>query len=149
VERALGGGAIDIDEEGTIYYTQPTPYEIRTFAADGSLTMAVTRENDFMSKAKVVTRDDGSMTIDLPPASYSIVVFPDGKFINCVQLPARGESPITSIVDLFDSQGRLLATTRLGNVVPKCRDGSGRLYVIDNQEFPSVKRCRYSYARSP
>lgn len=147
VERALGGGAIDIDGVGTIYYTQHSPYEVRTFGLDGTLMMSVTRENDFMSNPKVVARDDGSMTMELPPTSYSIVTLPDGKFINVVRVPAHDNAPTGTIVDLFDSQGQLLTTARFGNIIPRCCDRRGRLYAIDNDEFPRVTRFLYSYVR--
>ena len=148
VEAAYGGGAIDIDDDGIIYYTQLTPYEIRKFNTSGILLSSIFRANDFITlpQAELV---DGGMRISAPTASYSIVVLRDGKFINVIKKPISLDEPTETIIDLFDEEGRLLTTRVIKrNINIKCTDAEGRLYAADYDEYPSVVRYHVSFPKS-
>jgi len=147
IERTLAGGGMDIDENGTIFFTQMIPYEIRTFSADGFLLSTIHRENHFMRSPDIETTGSG-VRIGRITGSFSIVCLRNGLFLNVVKnVASNAGSPngdeMESVLDLFDYDGKLLATRRVGNgITPKCADLKGRLYAIDEEEYPRIVRYR-------
>jgi hypothetical protein len=144
VESAFGGGAIDVDSDGNILYSQMTPYEIRCFSPVGELLRTIDRKNDFMNEPEV-TYLGSRMRLRMPTHSTAIVSLPDGKFINVVmKLGAEGTQPST-VLDLFNTDGHLLTSTqREENMTIKCADTMGRLYGIHYDEVPAVTRYKLS-----
>jgi hypothetical protein len=142
-KRMSAVGRIDLAPDGTLYYAQGHPYEIRQFAADGTLLRRIVRENDFMVPIKV-TRSGDRVSFRVGSACYRIVVFADGSFLNATRVPSyKDDKDIdwTTVLDLFDREGRLLATTRVeGNRFLGCADNEGRLWWSDLREFPRVVR---------
>ena len=149
VERVCAGGDIDIDDEGRIYYTQITPYEIRLYSPEGELIATVYRDNNFMFPASVELRPDGGMRLGPFAGSYSIVVLKDKQFLNVVKVPPDpGAAEVTknTIIDLFDRNGRLLVSKHLDrNITVMCRDNAGRLYAAGTEDYPIVIRYRAQF----
>jgi len=87
-------------------------------------------------------RDGDSITFRAFAASWGIIAMPDGLVLNVVSIPPPDlESSGEVLVDLFDPAGRFLATRSLPHsMVAKCRDSSGRVYFVDNSEYPRVVR---------
>jgi len=141
VEQTYAGGDIDIAGDGVIYYTQKTPYEIRRFRRDGTLLTRIHRKNSFMHPPKV-ERQGESMRLWMPAMSSAIIV--DGDHVlNTIILPASETESASTIVDVFDREGHLLATRTFDRIVAlKCRDAEGRLHAVEPGEFPSVRRYR-------
>ena len=148
IERTLAGGAIDIDDQGLIVFTQMTPYEIRTFSADGSPVMTIQRANQFGSPDVGIT--EGGLRVGPVTGSFSIVCLGNGMLLNVVKNVVKSSTASSdddrdseTILDLFDRDGILVATRRLTNTItPKCADRYGRLYAIDEEDFPRVVRYR-------
>jgi hypothetical protein len=141
IETVFAGGPIDLAPDGSVYFSQMVPYEIRKFSADGELLRTIYRENDFVSEPGV-TRGPNTMTITMPTGSASIIVLADGKLLNIVKRPqtTSDTSPAT-FIDLFSRDGVLLASRRLDRDMNiKCRDRAGRLYAIEMEEVPAVVR---------
>jgi hypothetical protein len=142
IEQVFAGGAIDIDKRGVIYFTQMTPYEIRRFSVDGELLTRIYRENSFMRPPRV-KEEGSSMTFEMAPASYSIVVLNDNKFINTVQVPKGSGERSETIIDLYDGDGRLLASESFNRSIQlRCKDQAGNVYAINYDEHPSVVKYR-------
>ncbi len=141
VETVLAGGVLDL-ERGVVYYSQLSPYEIRTFSRNGELTSIVYRNNDFMHPPNVEYREDGGMRFGAFAASVSIVALHRGGFINVAIVPGdNGE--FQTIVDLFNGEGLLLATRQFETRLPiKCKDAVDRLYAVDMEAAPRVVRYR-------
>jgi hypothetical protein len=140
VESAFAGGAIDIDDEGMVYFSQLTPYEIRKYAPDGTLVMTIHRENSFIGDPIAEDKPDGGFRIGTPTMCYSVVVMDDGRILNVAKRPITSTEPKT-IVDAFAADGTLLTTVFLErNVNIKCAGTGGTVYAIDYDDFPSVVR---------
>jgi hypothetical protein len=145
IEQAFAGGTIDIDDSGMIYFSQMTPYEIRIFSPLGELETIISRDNAFMHPPDIEKRDNG-MKFTMPTTSASIVLLAGEKFINVVKKPPVPEPPAETIVDLFDSEGRLLFSQRIEkDMTIKCKDDAGRIYAVDQTEYPVVIRYRVSF----
>jgi hypothetical protein len=141
-ERWCNGGAIDIGADGNIYYTQFTPYEIRKFTPTGELLMTIHRENDF--KPPRVERKGDSVSYHMYSGSFAIFVLPDGKIMNVANY-VRGEDAVMSstIVDLFDADGRFLKSRNLERRVSfRCRDKENFFYAFEEREVPLVVKYR-------
>lgn len=143
-EFAWNGGMIDVDDDGYVYYTQFTPYEIRKFSPQGELLLTVHRENTYMKRPRIERHGDGA-TVYSYSMSSCIVVLGDGKFINVLRyLPNHTDfTNAKTVLDLFDAEGRLLkSSVREGRVSIRCRDAKGRLYAIEEHDVPEVVRYR-------
>jgi hypothetical protein len=144
VELACAGGDIDIDDEGVIYFTQTTPYEIRKYSPEGGLISKTHRDNNFMRPPSVVHKSDGGMILGPFPGSHSIIVFPDMTYMNIVKVPpdpVASEEARYTVIDVFDNNGRLVASEQLNkNITPLCRDSTGRLYASYRGDYPMVVR---------
>jgi hypothetical protein len=141
-ETWCNGGMIDIGADGNLYYTQFTPYEIRKFSPTGELLLTIHRENDF--KPPRVERKGDSVAFYMYSGSFGIFVLPDGKIMNVVNY-VRGEDAIMSstIVDLFDADGRFLKSRNLERRVSfRCRDTKNFLYAFEEREVPQVVKYR-------
>jgi hypothetical protein len=115
-----------VDRDGFVYYTQFTPYEIRKFAPDGTLVLTIHRENDYRPP-RIECYDDGLEFYNYA-GSYRILVASDGRFMNAVHLIADDHQPSGTLVDLFDADGRLLASHQLGRWTSiYCLDGKDRI----------------------
>jgi hypothetical protein len=149
IERILAGGALDIDESGSILFTQVNPYEIRKFSREGDLLATIHRNNHFMRPPEVELTESG-IRLGRMTGSFSIVTLGNGRFLNVVKNVARSdksssddEEEVEAILDLFGRDGVLLASGRVGNsITPKCSDGEGRIYAVDEDEYPKVVRYR-------
>lgn len=127
------GGSLDVGPDGSIYFTQICPYEIRKFTPAGDLVMRVKRQNDFVSFPKVEKIDNG-VSISGGCASWGIFVLPDGKFINLV----AGRN--INVFDLFDKDGRLLLTQRSEkSFVPQWLDAASNAYWFDHDALEVVR----------
>jgi 6-bladed beta-propeller len=137
------GGYIDLGPDGTIYYTQMTPYEIREFSSEGELTLRIFRENDFL-KAPRIERDAKGVHLYPFAGACGIFLFPDGRLLNVISTPSdQANKPGGGVLDLFDGNGRLLTSQRLDwNFFPRCMDAQGRLWTADYRLFPAVARYR-------
>lgn len=133
------GGYVAIGADGMIYYTQMTPYEIRTFTPAGELVMQVFRENKFMSEPHVEKKGE-SMSFYAFTSSIAIFVLPDGKFLNVVGIVNDEGKPAGTVLDLFESDGHLLLSQRLEKYFrPQWLDGSGNLYSFDVDDLAVVR----------
>lgn len=145
IETVFAGGPIDLSPDGSVYFSQMVPYEIRKFSPDGELLQSIYRENDFVTQPGVTQGADG-MTITMPTGSASIIVLRDGKLLNIVKRPETPDLRPATFIDLFTSDGTLLAARRLDRDMNiKCRDGAGRVYAIESEEVPAVMRYRLAY----
>lgn len=140
-EAAFCGGAIDLGVDGTVYFTQSTPYEIRTFTPGGRPRMTIHRENDFMQTPRV-ERNGDRVTYHAYAASVSVLALPDGRIMNVVMVPPEQDGAgAHTIVDLFGADGRLLKSRRLeGRISLRFLDRSHRLYAIEERDYPVVVR---------
>jgi hypothetical protein len=146
VEENFAGGAIDIDKEGVIYFTQRLPYTIRVFSPDGELLWDVYRDNEFVQQPIVEERENG-LRVGLFTSSQSIIVFSDNRFVNV--LKNIRDDVTETIIDLFDDNGTLLTSCVVEKAINlRCDDASGRLYGIDTDGFPKVVRYRVAYSPS-
>jgi hypothetical protein len=146
VEDVCAGGMIDIGENGIIVYTQQTPFEIRRFSPSGTLLSVCRRENRVI-KPPVVEITGSQVTVNAFAASSSIIVMNDGKLINEMKSLPQPDDSVTTVIDLFDSDGRLLLSRYFQeNFSLKCRDSRGRLYGVDMEEYPRVIRYNLEYA---
>jgi hypothetical protein len=142
-EQTFGGGAIDINQKGLVYFTQRLPYVIRVFSPNGELLWDVYRESQYVQKP-IVKKEERGLTVRLPTSSQSIIVFDDNYFVNVLR-NQRDEATET-IIDLFDSQGAFLKSHVLGKSINlRCKDAAGRLYSIESGGFPKLVRYRASY----
>jgi hypothetical protein len=142
IEQVYAGGAIDTDKDGSVYFTQITPYEIRKFSSEGVLLARIYRDNSFMTPP-VVEEEGSSITFTMPPTCSSILVLNDGNIMNVVLIPVGENQPPKTLVDLFDKEGTLLTSRTLDrSILPKRCDSTGRIYAIDYDEFPSVTGYR-------
>jgi hypothetical protein len=144
LEGTFGGGTLDLDADGNVYYTQMTPYEIRKFSPDGDLLLRIYRENSFMRVPEPQVVGE-TMRVTMPTTSTSIVVLQDGRFINIVKKPPVPDPPPATILDLFDESGHLLFSRRYDKDMNiKSIDNQGRLYALDASDYPCVIRYRLS-----
>ncbi|HXV12677.1 MAG TPA: hypothetical protein VEC56_00595 [Candidatus Krumholzibacteria bacterium] len=144
-EMMIAGGSIDIRNDGTILYTQMTPYEIRLFSPEGVLLSAIYRANDFMTPPRVEYLPGGGVTLHAYPMSVSIIVLGDGRFVNAVIRPVSAEESET-ILDVYEGAGVLIGTTRLAGALGlKCRDERGRLYASERGDFPKVVKYKVHF----
>lgn len=144
MERWCNGGQIDIGRDGFVYYTQYTPYEIRKFSPGGELLLTIHRANDF--KPPVVERSGDNVTFYGYTGSFAIHVLADGKIMNAVSLTADDHKPAGTLIDLFDSDGRLLKSLQLDRRVGiKCRDANDKIYASEEREVPQVVRYRLGF----
>lgn len=138
------GGAIDVDANGFVYYTQYTPYEIRKFSPEGELLLTIHRENDF--KPPRIVREGDSVSYYNYSGSFAIVVLPDGMMVNVVARVSDDHKISGTVVDVFDADGRFLKSTELDRLVSiSCRDSDGRLYASESREVPQVVRYRLGF----
>jgi len=143
IEAVYGGGSLDLDAQGHVFYTQMTPYEIREFRPDGAHLMTVIRQNDFIEPPKVEMKNGQISYMGGFSGSSAIVVLPGGRFMNVVQLWEPDPSGVTTIIDLFKENGILLASLReIRDIDLKCSDVLGRVYGIDRSDFPRVVRYK-------
>jgi 6-bladed beta-propeller len=141
-EFAWNGGTIDIGSDGNVYYTQFTPYEIRKFSPTGELLLTIHRENDF--KPPRIERKGDSVAFYAYSGSFGIFVLSDGKILNVANY-VYGDDAIlsTTIVDLFDADGRFLKSRNLERRVSiRCRDAKNYLYASEERDVPQVVRYR-------
>ena len=145
VEQVFGGGSIDLGKDGTVYFSQLTPYEIRTFSILGEPLRVVHRENEFMTPPEVDV-GDGQMTFQMPPTSTAIVVLSDERFVNTVQVPSEDGLSSLTILDAYDRSGKLVATQRVPRALQiRASDDKGFVYAIDFDDFPSVTRYKMTF----
>ncbi|MCI0451913.1 MAG: 6-bladed beta-propeller [Candidatus Latescibacteria bacterium] len=138
------GGVIDIGPDGFVYYSQYTPYEIRKFSPDGQLLMTIHRENDF--KPPHIERSGDSATFYAYSGSFGILVLSDGKILNVAGLVGDGHKFESTVLDLFDADGRLLKSVEVDRTIwIKCRDARDRLYASEAREVPQVVRYRLGF----
>ncbi len=144
IESTYGGGVIDLSSDRqTVFYSQLNPYEIRLFSASGALVRVIHRDNDFMTAPKVETLPDGSVHFGGLSGSSAIIALSDGRFLNIVRLVEPTSEGHNTIVDLFSSDGALLATVREERRLNlKCVDSLGRLYGADLDDYPRIARLR-------
>jgi hypothetical protein len=131
------GGYIDVGSDGTIYYTQASPYEIRTYTPSGNLIMRVSRDNDFVKPWQAQT-SNGVTLSKLWQGCVGIFVLPDGKFLN-VAVNSDDSNPQT-VLDLFDAEGHMLLSHRSpGFQIPQWFDQSSNLYTFDWDDAAVVR----------
>jgi len=143
IEQTFGGGTFSVGAGGLIYFSQNTPYLIRTFSADGVLVLEIHRQASFFHDPEVELSANGSMKFGPLTSSTSIVVLNASRFINSVkQTGVPGDT--STILDLFDGNGHLLTSKRVEqDIIPKCLDSAGRLYATDmGGDSPTVVRYR-------
>jgi hypothetical protein len=146
IEQATAGGHMDIDEDGLLYYSQFTPYEIRIYSPHGSLLSTIHRETDFMIPARVEQTPNG-MRLRMPTACSSIVVINGGRFVNVMKKAGNEDGPAQAVLDLFASDGKLLASQMFErDLHVRCSDSAGMLYAVDQSEFPRLVKYRLSLA---
>lgn len=140
-ESFIAGGYIDVAPDGSIYFTQMAPYEIRRFSPGGTLELRIFRKADFMVPEPNVERhDNGTMEFHAFAGSSGIFVLGDGRFINRVGIP-DGKGGAETVLDLFDADGRLLCSKRYGRgLFLQCDDDRGYLYASDVSEYPKAVR---------
>lgn len=140
-EPVFCGGAIDLAADGTVYFTQSTPYEIRAFTPDGRLLLTIHRANDFMQPPRVERHGQGA-TFHAYPASVNILALPGGRIMNVVNIPPDDDdAPGHTILDLFEADGRLLKSRRFDRRLSvRCSDRDGRVYAVEERDYPVVVR---------
>jgi hypothetical protein len=140
-ELATCGGTIDIGPDGTVYFAQFTPYEIRKFSADGRLLLTIHRESDFMLPPRIERTGD-SFRIQSSAGSGGVLVLPDGKLMHLTMcFPDRDARHTRTIVDIFDTDGKLLKSRTLGGrVAVRFIDDKWRAYSIEERVYPLVVR---------
>ncbi len=145
IESTFAGGYIDIDDNDVIYFTQMLPYEIRKYTTEGRLLRRILRENSFMRSPEEYVKIDGeNMEFTLPVFSSSILVCENDIIINTVHNTSRSDDdPSTSIIDVFDAGGRLLASRSMDRPIKLAfSDRQSRVYAIDNSDYPKVIRYK-------
>lgn len=126
------GGSACMGPDGMIYYSQRVPYEIRKFTATGDLKMRVFRENDFVTPPKL--EQTGEWTkISGWCGSYEILALPDGKLLNVIL------GVDFTVLDLFDSDGRLLLIQRSPLFHPQWLDARSNVYFRDRMAGSVVR----------
>ncbi|HXV13911.1 MAG TPA: hypothetical protein VEC56_06860, partial [Candidatus Krumholzibacteria bacterium] len=144
VERWCNGGAIDVGPDGSVYYTQWTPYEIRKFTPDGKLRLTIRRENDF--KPPRVERQADSVAFYNYTGSSAILVLSDGRILNVVSVVADDHKIVGTLLELFDADGRFLKSIKVDRLVGiKCRDARDRIYAWEARVVPQVVRYRLGF----
>jgi hypothetical protein len=147
VEATYAGGYIDLDSSGAVYYTQMTPYEIRRFTPQGQLQLRSTRETAFAPPPEVRRAGEG-MAFGPLTGSFSVVVVNDDQILNTLKKPASETQPSETVIDLFDAQGRILASKRLRkDLTVRCADASGHVYGFDQTEVPRIVKYRLEIAK--
>jgi hypothetical protein len=144
VERYCNGGAVDVDADGFVYYTQFTPYEIRKFTPEGELLLTIRRENRFMKPPRVERYGD-STAFHPYSSSFCIIALANGMIVNVVSCFPNDTNPryAKTVIDLFDADGRLLQSlTKERRISIRCRDAAGRLYAFEKREVWQVVRYR-------
>ena len=146
IEQTYAGGPIDIDDDGAIWFSQRTPYEIRKYSGAGETLMTIQRDNGFV-RPPVVVRHGDAWEFNMGTASYGFGILSDGTMINSVSIAHadRKNYPWPSFVDVFDKSGNLLGSIGLDPVtIFCCADQSDYLYFLrygrENQE---VVRFRF------
>lgn len=143
IENIFAGGRFDIGTGDIIYFSQKIPYEIRTFDCNGELLSRIYRENSFMKPSdEYVENNDDKLKFSIPNFSSSIVVLPNGMFINSVLVVDDSEQR-SSIIDVFDPEGRLLTTkTDERPLFFGCSDAIGSVYAADNGDYARMIRFK-------
>jgi hypothetical protein len=147
-DEALAGcsGAIDVDADGNVIYTQWMPYEIRKFSPDGNLSLTIRRENDFMVPPTFERTAEETKMHD-HGGSVGVLALPGGRILN-VAIVHRGEDTTwpATYLDLFDTDGRLLKSRRIeGALAFRWLDASGMAYAIVTKTCPQVVRYRFEF----
>lgn len=144
-ERANAFGKIAIATDGTVFYTQGTPYEIRKFSANGDLLTRIYRDNTF-PKPTIEKKAD-SRRYTMGAVSVAIFLVDGGRLLNVLVIPpVDGEGEMETVIDVFDREGNLLSTHRqVGRFVPQCMDARGRIYAPTLDDFPTVVRYDVSF----
>jgi hypothetical protein len=139
MKMRYAGGFIDVGPDGMIYYSQMSPYEIRTYTPSGDLVMQVFRENDFGASSAAAKHNNA--TISNPSAgSAGIFVLSDGKFVNVTGVSGDDGKPKAAVLDLFDAEGHLLLSYRRdGSFQPDWYDRSGNVYSFDQVNHTVVR----------
>jgi len=140
VERVFGGGFIDLNSDGLLYFSQMAPLEVRIYERSGRLlsTHAVHEELEGPPNPDFAS---GNTTLTLPPIAGAIITLGNGGFVTSTILPSGGEPERHVIVDRYDHTGAVrFSATRVMKFLPRCVDGKGRLYVIEDRETPVVVR---------
>ncbi len=141
----MNGGVIDVGADHNIYFTQFTPYEIRKYAPDGTLLLTIHRASDFMIPPKI-ERQENSAAFYMGSGSSAVLALGDGRILNVVLVVDADHQPAGTVLDLFDADGHLLKSTKLGRrVFVKCRDADDRIYASEEREVPQVVRYRLGY----
>jgi hypothetical protein len=134
VQSFAAGGFVDIGPDGSIYYSQMVPYEIQKLTPAGVPLMRILRENDFVTEPKIEKKGE-TVVYNAFSGSCGVFVLPDGRILNCVNIAGEGDTRVT-ILDLFDAEGHLLMSQRLGHVLgARCRDSAGNIYAYDRNEL--------------
>jgi len=147
IESTFAGGYIALDRIGGIVFSQMIPYEIRKYSSEGELLVRIIRENKFMKAPEDYVKVKGeSMEFSMPPLSSSVAVLPDGFILNTVSIPSQDENHSTTVIDVFDADGRLRSSIGSDRSLRfACMDDQSRLYAVDNSDLPMVIRYRFSW----
>ncbi|HEX5133437.1 MAG TPA: hypothetical protein VFX92_13255 [Candidatus Krumholzibacteria bacterium] len=148
-EGAFGGGKIDLADDGSVYFTQLTPYEIRKFSAAGDLLWTVRRMDSPVTRPEIWSTPTG-VSMRAAALSSDIVALKNGRFLNVAKrLPDKDEEPLT-VLDLYDVNGELLLTQSWARDFDvKTRDSRDRLYLIELDEYPAITRNQLILTTDP
>ncbi|UCG51185.1 MAG: NHL repeat-containing protein [Candidatus Latescibacterota bacterium] len=144
IESTFAGGHIDIGQNDAVYYTQWLPYEIRMFDRDGVLLSRVHRHHPLMkSPDEYVRREGEGFRFSIPAISSAIFVLSDLGILNCVSIPDATGTIVSTLVDIFDTNGQLLATASFDEpMFFNCKDKYDNLYAVNNADPKRVIRFR-------
>ncbi len=141
-EFATGGGLIDLDRDGAVYFTPfYAPYEIRKFTPDGELLLVIHRDNDFMLPPRI-EHGKGTFSIRSRGGSMGLLVLPDGRLLHvALYIPDNDPQYTKTIIDLFDRDGHLLKSRMIeGSLSLQFVDDQWFAYSIEARDYPVLVR---------
>jgi hypothetical protein len=131
----------DITRDGRIYLVNLHKYEIRVYE-DKKVHHVIKEESEFFTPFKVVVSqksDDGVQRIGMRFPYISVLEYGNKLYVTMM---AWDEEELNHL-DVFENE-KLVASQKIAGFAHAI-DNKGRLYLLENEDYPRVVRIRVAY----